>query len=327
DTSHGTCAHTASSACAYVYGYSIAHDDVTMPTTALPSGLHWWLDVETSNTWQSDTHANASVLAGMKAYFTSIGDTVGIYSTSYQWKTIVGATSSSSSLAGIPTWLAGASSNTAAAAACANSPLTPGDRVSMVQFVVNNLDRNYSCHQFADAPAPVMSVSGSFGVGKKLTAVPGTWTVNPTSFSYQWLRSGLAISNATKSTYTATSTDGGKQLSVKVTATRRGYTTLAQKSAQVLILKTLTATPVPKITGTAKVGVTLTASAGTWSPSPVTLSYQWNRDGVAISTNATGKTYVPVAGDVGKAITVTVTGSRSGYMSVHHSSPSVTPKA
>ena len=62
---------------------------------------------------------------------------------------------------------------------------------------------------------------------------------------------------------------------------------------------------VPAITGTAQVGQTLTSSTGTWSGSP-TYARQWFAAGVAIS-GATGATYVPVVGDVGKAITVRVT--------------------
>ncbi len=62
---------------------------------------------------------------------------------------------------------------------------------------------------------------------------------------------------------------------------------------------------VPAITGTAQVGQTLTSSTGTWSGSP-TYARQWFAAGVAIS-GATGATYFPVVGDVGKAITVRVT--------------------
>lgn len=61
----------------------------------------------------------------------------------------------------------------------------------------------------------------------------------------------------------------------------------------------------PAITGTAQVGETLTASTGTWAGRP-SYSYQWNADDVAIDGAASG-TYVPVEGDVGAVITVTVT--------------------
>lgn len=64
-------------------------------------------------------------------------------------------------------------------------------------------------------------------------------------------------------------------------------------------------TVAPAITGTAQVGQTLTSTTGTWSGSP-TFARQWKAAGVAIS-GATAATYVPLIGDIGKVITVTVT--------------------
>jgi hypothetical protein len=68
----------------------------------------------------------------------------------------------------------------------------------------------------------------------------------------------------------------------------------------------------PTITGTAKVGATLTASDGTWTNSPTSFSYQWQRcssDGTGCGdiTGATSKTYSPTNGDVGHALRVAVT--------------------
>lgn len=64
----------------------------------------------------------------------------------------------------------------------------------------------------------------------------------------------------------------------------------------------------PAITGTAKVGQTLTSTTGTWAgrKTPV-LTRQWKAGGVNIP-GATAATYVPVTGDIGKTITVEVTG-------------------
>ncbi|MDF1488876.1 hypothetical protein [Tessaracoccus caeni] len=81
------------------------------------------------------------------------------------------------------------------------------------------------------------------------------------------------------------------------------------------LLKKMTTSPTPKISGTAKVGKTLTAKPGTWKPSGVKLGYQWYRDGKKIS-GATKSTYKVSKSDKGKRITVKVTGSKSGYISV-----------
>lgn len=77
-------------------------------------------------------------------------------------------------------------------------------------------------------------------------------------------------------------------------------------------LPTLSAIPAPTVSGTAKVGGSLTAVPGTWSPAPVALTYHWYRSGVA-TTGATSPTYKLTASDVGKSITVRVTGRKTGY--------------
>ncbi|WP_345069901.1 excalibur calcium-binding domain-containing protein [Leifsonia kafniensis] len=86
-------------------------------------------------------------------------------------------------------------------------------------------------------------------------------------------------------------------------------------------VKTLTATPTPRLSGAAKLGSTLTASAGSWTPATVTLSYQWKRSGTTI-TGATKPAYKVATADMGKTLTVTVTGKKTGYqMAVMTSAP------
>jgi hypothetical protein len=77
----------------------------------------------------------------------------------------------------------------------------------------------------------------------------------------------------------------------------------------------LSPTPTPSISGTARVGQTLTAAPGTWGPAPVTLRYQWYRGATAIS-GATATTYKVQSADVGSTLKVAVTGSKTGYASV-----------
>jgi uncharacterized repeat protein (TIGR02543 family) len=72
--------------------------------------------------------------------------------------------------------------------------------------------------------------------------------------------------------------------------------------------------PTPTITGTTTVGSTLTAVTGTWSPVADSFSYVWNRDETVIP-DATASTYVLQDADAGKAISVTVTGIKTGYAS------------
>jgi hypothetical protein len=86
----------------------------------------------------------------------------------------------------------------------------------------------------------------------------------------------------------------------------------------------LVTAPTQKISGTTKVGQTLTAVTGTWSPTPVTLSYQWKRGGAVIS-GAIAKTYKLTASDIGKTITVSVTGKKSGYTTVTKTTSATAP--
>lgn len=159
---------------------------------------------------------------------------------------------------------------------------------------------------------PVPTISGSTTVGSTLTATPGTWDSGVT-LRYQWARSGTVIPGATSRTYVLTPSDVGARLTVSVAGLKPGFLPAVRTSAATATVAkgTLTGT-VPTVSGTAKVGATLTATAGSWGPSPVTLRYQWKRAGTPI-TGATAATYKPVAADVGKTVTVTVTGSKPGY--------------
>lgn len=143
---HGTCTGAEDSACGYIYGWSRAYDDVHYREVPNPSTFKWWLDVETENSWStSDLPSNAATLEGMTNYFTSIGATVGVYSTGYQWGTIVGTLDPASPLNGLDSWLAGARTLRGAKANCSDVPLTPTSTVTLTQYVSNNLDYNHSC--------------------------------------------------------------------------------------------------------------------------------------------------------------------------------------
>lgn len=63
-------------------------------------------------------------------------------------------------------------------------------------------------------------------------------------------------------------------------------------------------TVAPAITGTAKVGSTLTTTNGTWTDA-TSYTRQWFAGTKEVGTGAL--TYVPVAGDIGKPISVVVT--------------------
>ncbi|TFV68522.1 hypothetical protein E4P40_23300 [Blastococcus sp. CT_GayMR20] len=157
-TPYGLCDGTNSSACSWQYGWERAQNSIVSFFTpaarearvdGTPARYTWWLDVETMNSWQTGSAdalaRNRATLEGMTAHLVASGARVGIYSTNQQWAQIVGSVPATSNLAGRDSWLAGSTSLDGARAACRKPPLVPGGRVTLTQYVQNNLDRNFSC--------------------------------------------------------------------------------------------------------------------------------------------------------------------------------------
>ncbi len=82
-------------------------------------------------------------------------------------------------------------------------------------------------------------------------------------------------------------------------------------------------TPTPTISGTKGLGETLTAKPGAWSPAPTSFTYQWYRNGAAIS-GATKSTYKLTSSDSKMQISVKVTGVKAGYEATSKTSAKVT---
>lgn len=179
----------------------------------------------------------------------------------------------------------------------------------------------------ARSAAPVNTapptISGTPTVGQTLTASNGTWSNSPTSFAYQWLRcngggnSCVSVANGAQQTYTLVGADAGHTLRIKVTATNADGSASAQ-SAQTAQVASGTSSAAPKntspptISGTPKVGDTLTAAPGSWSGNPTSFAYQWQRcdADVAVCSDvigATGNTYGVLTADLGYRLRVHVT--------------------
>lgn len=231
---YGTCGSSEggvlgeeSAACAYVYGYDMAAEDLARGV-ADPAAHRWWIDVETTNTWALAPAINSADIEGMVAAFQAAGAPVGIYSTPYQWLLIAGATPSTSPLADLPTWVADTGDVTAAQANCYTRGLTPGSTVTLAQYQAGGFDRDLACHPLAAAPAP--TITGTAAVDQTLTAHSGTWGPGAVTRHYQWLRGTAPIRGATGATYRTVAADGGHTLSVEVTGSEAGYTTITRTS-------------------------------------------------------------------------------------------------
>jgi hypothetical protein len=167
------------------------------------------------------------------------------------------------------------------------------------------------------------AISGTPTVGQTLTASDGTWSNAPTSFAYQWLRCNgggnncASVANGTQKTYTLVGADAGNTMRVRVTATNADGSSSAQ-SAQTASVTAATSSAAPKnttpptVSGTPKVGQTLTADTGSWSGSPTSFTFQWQRCDADVATcsnvvGATGKTYGVSVADLGYRLRVAVT--------------------
>lgn len=180
--------------------------------------------------------------------------------------------------------------------------------------------------QILNSAAP--KITGTAKVGSSLTASAGSWTVTGATYAYQWLADGATLSGATSSTLALTNALKGKKISVRVTASKLGHaSTAAVSSATAAVQPGVLSNPdQPGVSGEPEVGSTLTASPGSWSPGPVTTSYRWLADGQVVA-GATGAT-LPVGVDLlGKAISVEVTATRTGYAAVKAVSPATDPIA
>jgi hypothetical protein len=180
--------------------------------------------------------------------------------------------------------------------------------------------KGYGKPDWANGAAVVSSsadprVQGRPAIGTTLTVASSGWYPGTVSLRYQWLRNGQSIPGATAASYPVVDADAQKSISVTVTAESPGLIAVSRTSAPVSVpARTFASTPTPTISGTVKVGATLSAKTGTWSPR-ASFAYQWLRDGKTVR-GATSKSYTLVAADAGSRITVRVTGTRTGYAAV-----------
>ena len=162
-------------------------------------------------------------------------------------------------------------------------------------------------------------VSGTAQQGDTLTTSNGSWSGSPTSYGYQWQRCSSSCSNisgATSSSYTLASADVGDTVRSVVTATNTGGSTPAD-SAQTGTVAGVTPpgnTALPVVSGTAEQGDTLTTSNGSWSGSPTSYGYQWQRCSSSCSniSGATSSSYTLAAADVGDTVRSVVTATNAG---------------
>ena len=160
------------------------------------------------------------------------------------------------------------------------------------------------------------TITGTAQVGETLTAdtsgIADEDGLSNAGSAYQWQADGADIPGATDSTYTLTDADEGNTIRVRVSFTDDGGNQESLTSAATGAVEAKPNTPatgLPSITGTARVGETLTADTSGIADADgltnVAYSYQWLADGADLSL-ATDATYTLAVSDEGKAISVKV---------------------
>lgn len=157
-----------------------------------------------------------------------------------------------------------------------------------------------------DAPGGVVSISGKLIQGETLTAANTLTDVDGLgTISYQWQADGLPIAGATLSTYLLTQSEVGKKISVVanyVDGQKTPESVVSSVTDSVVNINDSPAGSVT-ITGTAKQGVTLTASNNLTDADGLgAISYQWFADGNPV---AVGDSYPLSVNEVDKKISVT----------------------
>ena len=162
--------------------------------------------------------------------------------------------------------------------------------------------------------API--ISGTLRVDETLTADTSGITdaddLSNATYSYQWLADDADIAGATSSRHTLTESDQGKAISVRVSFTDDAgneETLTSVATAAVEVRANNPATGAPIISGTPRVGDSLTADTSGITDadglSNATFSYQWLADDADI-TGATGSSHTLTGSAEGKSIKLRV---------------------
>jgi hypothetical protein len=134
------CASGDQNCLAYNYGYNAGLYALSYANSQNIHTSTWWLDVETSNTWNADTTQNRNSLQGEYDALIANGvTTVGAYSTTAQWDSVTGMWLNNWPNWGATTWR----SASQAATYCTGHRFT-GGATYLIQFR-GTLDRDYAC--------------------------------------------------------------------------------------------------------------------------------------------------------------------------------------
>lgn len=140
-----------------------------------------------------------------------------------------------------------------------------------------------------------------------LTVPDPGWGPRPVTLTYRWFRDGTPMTGVAGPRYQLHGRDIGHRITVSVTGSKEGFSTLERVTRSTRTVKEgrLDPAPAPVIAGTPAVDAYLTASTGTWGPAPASFTWQWLRDGEPIK-GATDSSYRMTVADLDHRIKVRV---------------------
>jgi hypothetical protein len=150
---YGVCNGLLTNACSYIYGAQRAAYSYRLVAALDPAAAKsapWWLDVELGLSWAGTYQLNIAALQGYIAGLQTAGvsGSIGIYSTSVQWKEITGLTAQTTPSAfngQLPDWIAGTGATlTQARHNCASDSFT-GVPPTLAQYQIGGFDADLRC--------------------------------------------------------------------------------------------------------------------------------------------------------------------------------------
>lgn len=210
--------------------------------------------------------------------------------------------------------------------------VTVADNTYLLRVKVSATNVNGTGVSFSSATSAVASVyniqvpivRGNAVAGEVLEVSDGTWSSRfPITLSYKWStsRTGGFIANAVSPSLTVPSTEAGYTITAQVTAsTSHGFLAITSPSRGLVTIVGNTVLPV--VSGTLRVGGTLSVTDGTWlnlgNDSTATYQWQTSTDGALWNNiaGATSSTYVLKAAQAGLFIRAQVFNTKSGSAAV-----------
>jgi hypothetical protein len=210
----------------------------------------------------------------------------------------------------------------------ASGTLTNGLVLSMMGAANSPLNCSVTVRPGPPVNVTLPTVSGTAQEGQTSTSDTGVWTNSPSSYAYQWFTrsggtgSGTAVTGAFNAAYTYTGADVGKQARCRIRAFNSGgggsaYQVYTAWSST--IIAAAVAPPVntvaPSIGTVNGVGETLYCTGDVWTGATGSPTYQWLRNGAAIS-GATSSSYATTWDDATDTLSCQVTCSNAGGSTV-----------